>query len=114
MNWSAIRQHNTAISARKAARERRAAEIAQRYADLGGDVKLDELRQATRETVTPPNGSPFEVWCFRGRQWVVCRGVFDGIFAHLYTGQTRLLNYMETARLTAGATKWFLSQEPRS
>lgn len=109
MNWQAVRARNARVAARKKAGEKRAQAAAVRYAELGGDVKVGELRAATRETVTPTWGTPFVVWVFRGRRWIVCQGIYDGAQAHLYTGQTTILNYMELVNLTPGAAKWFVA-----
>lgn len=114
MNWSYIRKQNARASARKAKRERRAAELTAMQERLGGDIKVDELRAAPHEWRECRGGyGPFrcEVWTLRGREWrIVFGGGSDIPVAVPHEAWRQDPRMKEYVHLTAGARKWLLAE----
>lgn len=78
MNWHAVARTNRVRSARKARRERNAAELKSRIAKAGGPFTAAEIRTAPHRMERPAPGYVHErlVFAIRGRDWVL--GYSDG------------------------------------
>jgi hypothetical protein len=110
MNWHEVRKHNARASARKARRERLAAERKAKVERAGGPITVAELKSATRR-VEPPAHSGYghdrHVWTFRGTDWVL--GYSDGetwqAFAP-FRPWRQDPDHRELVPMTPGAKKW--------
>jgi hypothetical protein len=114
MNWSHIRKVNRRASARKAKRERKAAEFGAMQDRLGGTVKVGELRAASREWRVCRGGyGPFdcEVWTFRGREWRIVHATdMETLLATVHEPWRQDPTMREMVYLTKGAQDWVKAQ----
>lgn len=116
MNWYEVRKHNRIMSARKAKRERLAAEREARIERAGGPIIVGELRGASYRIEPPAPGWAHErsVWTFRGRDWVL--GYSDGdqwLAMAPFHSWRQNPDTRECVPLTPGARKWLATELAR-
>ncbi len=118
MDWNAVRRHNRKASARKAKRERLAAEQAARVEAAGGPVKVGELRAATREVrrcrdTFWTKDFDAEVWALRGKEWVFADWN-DVVLMFPFCSYRERLDSKDAVPVTTGAAKWLRSEWAKS
>ncbi len=115
MNWRAIHKTNARRHATKVRRESNAAANKARIAALGGPITVAEVRSATRRMETPrdlPIGG-FEVWTFRGRDWLMGytdgSGTITNVFPYV-SWRSDGHDSRDHVPMTVGATRWVHAQ----